>query len=279
MTIGEWIPLAAAALNKFEVHGANLAAQLIAAHVLGKDRSWVLAHPEAPLPELAANAILERRLNEEPFAYIFGRREFYSRTYAVNRHVLIPRQDTEILIDAVLKHPNLDANKPLQVLDIGTGSGCIAITLKLERPNWDVTAIDISSEALQTAVFNAESLGAEIRFLCGDLFDPVKGEKFDLIVSNPPYIGTEEVLPQEVVLYEPAVALLAGPAGEDIYRRMAELGHRYITAHGLLFVEVGYRQAKAVRTIFEADGFQFYAAYPDLQGHQRISAFMAPGSV
>ncbi|MBX3119988.1 MAG: peptide chain release factor N(5)-glutamine methyltransferase [Fimbriimonadaceae bacterium] len=273
MTLGEWIPQAGAALRQNGVESPTLEAQVLAAHTLGRDRSWVLAHPEAELPELAANALLERRLGHEPLAYILGYREFYGRRFAVNPSVLIPRQDTETLIEAALMHPALTSDNPLRVLDIGTGSGCIAITLKLERPLWSIAATDISPKALQSAELNAESLGAVVRLLQGDLFEPVQGETFDLIVSNPPYIGIHEELAPEVREHEPASALFGGESGDEFYRRLAREVGPHLAEGGWVFVEVGYQQAEAVRGLLEAQGMRFGQAYADIQGHQRILSF------
>ncbi len=275
MTVGEWVPAAATALNRVEITSANLVAQLILAHVMGRDRSWVLAHPEAEIPELAANAMLERRLQNEPFAYLVGFREFYGRRFDINRNVLIPRQDTETLVEAVLRHHRLPAEAPLRLVDIGTGSGCIGITLSLERPEWEVTLTDLSPKALDVARMNAENLGAKVQFFEGDLFEPVQGERFDVIVSNPPYIATDEVLPQEVVIYEPEMALLAGPDGADIYRRIAATATEHLSPEGRIFLEIGYRQYSLVKSIFEQAGFKFEASYRDLEAHERVLGFRA----
>jgi release factor glutamine methyltransferase len=259
MTLGEWIPAATERLTQAGVTSSRLEAQLLAAHVLLVDRTYVLTHPEVELNELSAEGLLQRRESQEPLAYILGHREFFGRRFRVTPSVLIPRQETELLIETAL-----ELMVPVKrVLDIGTGSGCIATTLKLERPDWDVWAVDISGAALQVARENAETLGAEITFRHSDLFSGLAGERFDLIVSNPPYIGVEEELPVEVRSFEPGTALFADNHGLLIYQQLAAIYIDYLTDRGAIILEIGQTQGPAVANLFNGEILQ------DLSGNDR----------
>jgi release factor glutamine methyltransferase len=258
MTVAEWIPMATSRLEQAGIASPRLEAQLLAAHVLLVDRTYILTHPEVELNELAAETLIQRRESQEPLAYILGFREFYGRRFRVDPSVLIPRQETELLIEEALKR------SPTRVLDIGTGSGCIAITLKLERPDWDVWAVDISGAALQVARENAETLGAEITFRHSDLFSGLEGEKFDLILSNPPYIGVEEPLPEEVRNHEPATALFADNHGLDIYQQLAATHRDYLTEEGTIILEIGQTQGATVAQLFNGQVLK------DLSANDRV---------
>ena len=259
MTLGEWIPAATERLTQAGITSSRLEAQLLAAHVLLVDRTYVLTHPEVELNELAAEGLLQRRESQEPLAYILGHREFFGRRFRVTPSVLIPRQETELLIETAL-----ELMVPVKrVLDIGTGSGCIATTLKLERPDWDVWAVDISGAALQVARENAETLGAEITFRHSDLFSGLVGERFDLIVSNPPYIGVEEELPDEVRNHEPPTALFADNEGLEIYQQLVATYSDYLNEGGTIILEIGQTQGPAVANLFNGQILQ------DLSGNDR----------
>jgi release factor glutamine methyltransferase len=255
-------------------------AQQLAAHVLRVDRAWLLAHPEEEFNELAGEQLIQRRLASEPLAYILGWREFYGRPFGVDRSVLIPRHETETVIELALALAppslNLNGGAPAQdnfsVLDVGTGSGILAITLKLERPHWEMTAVDISPEAIATASASARFLGAKVRLVVSDLFAGVLGESFDMIVANPPYIGTSETLPREVADHEPATALYGGADGLDFYRRIAAEAPTYLHDGGLLIVEVGHTQADSVRALLEENGWSHVETRKDLSGTERAIA-------
>ncbi|MEI7576952.1 MAG: peptide chain release factor N(5)-glutamine methyltransferase [Armatimonadota bacterium] len=290
MTLGDWIPAATQRLEQAGIASPRLEAQLLAAHVLLVDRTYILTHPEAEFNELAGETLLQRREAQEPLAYILGYREFYGRKFRVTPSVLIPRQETELLIEEALQlspgtrtppsaprpkggvtqHSSNSqpptSNSPTRVLDIGTGSGCIAITLKLERPEWDVWAVDISGAALQVARENAETLGAEITFRHSDLFSGLEGEKFDLILSNPPYIGVEEPLPDEIKNHEPPTALFADNQGLKIYQQLAATYRDYLTEEGTIILEIGQTQGKAVAELFNGQILK------DLSGNDRAVA-------
>jgi len=266
MTVHDWVRAAGARLAIAGVDASRLEAQLFAAHAQGMDRTSVLAHPGALTPALA-DELLERRLAGEPLAYILGYREFYGRRFSVNPSVLIPRQETETLVEAVLQ----TAQSGARVLDVGTGSGCIAITLKLERPDLSVTAVDISEAALATARENSTDLGADVAFHYSDLFSDVSGA-FDVIVSNPPYVADEALLSREIREHEPPIALFAGPDGMHLYGRMAETARPPLVAGGCLVVEVGDGMGDEVQAIFEVSGWQVVGVHPDLGGMPRALA-------
>lgn len=260
--LGEWLPRAINQLSASGIESATLEAQVLAAHALGIPRIGVLTHPELVVPP-ELEALLTRRLSHEPLAYLLGYREFYGRRFEVGPGVLVPRQETEILVETCLR---LALPKEARVLDIGSGSGAIAITLKLERPAWDVTALDISRVAASFTRRNADALGALIRVLEGDIFSLDLGH-FDLVVSNPPYVGDQDELPADVRDHEPAEALFAGPDGLDFYRRLIpELRQ---LANFVAF-EVGMGQAAAVSEMLREQGFDVQPPVRDYSGIERV---------
>ena len=268
MTVGEWISQAKIDLGQSGIESPALEAQVLAAYILGVERTWLFTHEDRPFPELAGIPLLARRVHGEPLAYILGYREFYGRRFAVTPDVLIPRQDTETIIEAAL------TRSATNVLDIGTGSGCIAITLKLERPDWCVTGIDISDSALKVAERNGEDLGAKADWRRGDLFEGVGSQPFDLIVSNPPYIDPNDPdVAAEVRNFEPRLALFAGQDGLDIYRRLAEMAIFYLEPHGELLLEVGLLQAELVTDLFLERGWRNTETKKDLGGIDRVLGF------
>ncbi|MGV3614887.1 MAG: peptide chain release factor N(5)-glutamine methyltransferase [Fimbriimonas sp.] len=270
MTLREWLTHAELRLRTAGFEAPRLEAQVLAGHILRVDRSFLFAHPEHEFPDLAGEAILQRREGHEPLAYIVGRREFFGRDFRVTPAVLIPRQDTEILVETAL------AAEAKTVLDVGTGSGAIAVTIKAERPHWNVTAVDVSPAALEVAKENAERLGADVRFLLSDAFEAVLGESFDLIVTNPPYIGRDEPLAEEVGRHEPELALYGGETGLEFYERLAREAAGYLEDGGRLMMEVGYRQAAAVRGRFEAEGWSQVETVADLNGIERVVVVSHP---
>ena len=270
-TVAEWLRSAEARLAEAGIESPRMEAQVLAAHVLRVDRAWLFAHPEHEFNDLAGEALLQRRLSLEPLAYLLGKREFFGRRFRVSPAVLIPRHETEILVEETLKEASPEAN----VLDVGTGSGCIAITLKMENPSLEVWATDISGPALEIARENAETLGAEVIFRLADLM-PDTPKKFDLIVSNPPYIGREEPLSSEVVDHEPHLALFAEEQGFAIYRRLAEQAGGSLVSGGKILLEVGYRQADKVVALFEESGWSHVRTVRDLADIPRCVIMQAP---
>ncbi|MEJ5171726.1 MAG: HemK/PrmC family methyltransferase, partial [Fimbriimonadales bacterium] len=190
MRLDAWLQHAVDRLARAGVPEPALDAQLIAAESLARDRAYVLSHPEQEVPP-EADELLRRRESREPLAYILGWREFFGRRFAVSPAVLIPRQETECVVEACLGLPLPD---DAAVADVGTGSGCIAVTLALERPLWRVLATDCSLQALGVASANAARLGARLSLRAGDLLEPLQGQRFHLIVSNPPYVAQGEPL-------------------------------------------------------------------------------------
>jgi release factor glutamine methyltransferase len=265
MRVSEWVSQAATRLQETGVESAKLEAQVLAAHSMGISRSELLARQQE---DVDAEALLERRLTGEPLAYILGYREFYGRRFKVGPAVLIPRQETEVLIDAALAVARAET-----VLDLATGSGCIGITLKLERPQLSVTLSDVSSAALEVAKENAAALEANVELIESDLFTGLDGRRFDLIVSNPPYVRLGDPLTKEIREFEPALALFAGSDGLDFYRRLAKEAVDHLKPNGRLLVEVGDGQGPDVISVFNAEGWRPMDAFSDLLGHQRVLVF------
>lgn len=256
--LGEWLPRAIRQLTECGIESATLEAQVLAAHGLGVPRISVLTRPELVVPQ-ELDDLLRRRLSFEPLAYILGYREFYGRRFEVGPGVLVPRQETEILVETCLALP---LPSDAHVLDIGSGSGAIGITLALERPKWQVTAIDISCVAADFTRRNAEALGAKVNVLEGDVFEQSDLGTFDLVVSNPPYVGLEDPLPADVRDHEPAVALFSGAYGMDFYRRLIPtLNTRFVA------FEVGRGQAVQVAELLTQHGF---AAEPPVRDYSWI---------
>lgn len=234
------------------VDNARLEAEWLLCSATGLDRVGLYLQYDKPLTddELAVyRAMVARRARREPLQHILGSQEFCGLDYEVTPDVLIPRYDTELLVsEAIIRQPNA-----LSVLDIGTGTGCIAVSLQKRLPLAAVTATDISEAALAVARRNAEKHGAPIEFLRGSLFEPVPGRRFDLIVSNPPYIPTADIvtLDQEVRDYDPRSALDGGGDGLDIYRSLIPAAVEHLNPRGLLLVEIGIGQTKDIVQLFQ----------------------------
>ncbi len=271
-------------LKKRGVEGAKLDADLVAAEALGVDRVRILVDGERLLTaeELTTiRALFKRRRTFEPVAYLRGVREFYGRPFRVDRRVLVPRPDTEILVEHALE---LLRGRDLggRVLDLCTGSGCVAITLKLERPTLTVDATDLSSEALSVARDNAQRLGAvwNVRFCAGDLFAalPPPRRAYDLVTANPPYIATAEIagLQPDIRDHEPHLALDGGADGLDLVRRIVDEAPHHLTAGGALAMEIGAGQAEAVAALYLARGFTEVRRVRDYGGHERVVSGRAP---
>jgi release factor glutamine methyltransferase len=256
---------------------ADLDARVLARHVLGWDAARLLADGQIPPPAgfaPAYDALVGRRARREPIAYITGQQEFFGLTFDVSPAVLIPRPETERVVEAALERfPDRDAT--LAAADLCTGSGCVAIALAVARRGWIVTATDVSADALAIASLNARRHGVagRVRLVEGDLLGGLHGS-FDLIVSNPPYVadGLRPTLPPEVRDHEPAVALFAGADGLDVVRRLvADAGGR-LHPGGALIVEIGFGQADAVADLLSsAPLLRFVAIEPDLQGIPRTA--------
>jgi release factor glutamine methyltransferase len=242
-------------------------ARLLLAAATGRSEASVLAHPEKSLLEQEKNQFLEmtaRRAAGEPIAYILGHKEFYGLELTVNSAVLIPRPETELLVDLAL-----DRN-PASVLDVGTGSGAIALAIKRHRPDARVVATDASAAALEVARRNAARFNLEVELRHGRWFEPVAGERFEAIISNPPYVVVDD--PHLAALpYEPRLALLGGADGLDGFRVLAREAPAHLLPGGWLLVEHGEGQHEAVRALLEAAGLETTASWPDLAGIPRVS--------
>jgi release factor glutamine methyltransferase len=244
-------------------------------------RTWLIAHEDervAPETAAALRALLERRMTGEPMQYIAGEAEFYGLPFMVTRDVLIPRPETELLVERAVKVAPL-FRRP-RIADVGTGSGAIAIAIRHEWPDAVVTATEISENALDLAKRNAKRLGFEdrVRFLQGDLLAPVADEQFDIVVSNPPYVpeGDRAALDVEVRDYEPARALFAGEDGLAVYRRLIPAAYGALAPGGFVLLEIGYGQELPVAALLAASRFTEIEFTPDLQGIPRVASARRP---
>ncbi|MEN4828428.1 peptide chain release factor N(5)-glutamine methyltransferase [Pseudomonas sp. P39-UII1] len=256
----------------------RLDAELLLAAAIGKSRSYLHTWPERIVSSEDAEAYagyLQRRRAGEPVAYILGQQGFWKIDLEVAPHTLIPRPDTELLVETALE---LQPAAPAKVLDLGTGTGAIALALASDCPAWQVTAVDRVDEAVALAERNRQRLGlGNVKVLASHWFSSLAGERFDLIVSNPPYIAAQDPhLVEGDVRFEPSSALVAGADGLDDLRLIVSEAPQYLLAGGWLLLEHGYDQADAVRTLLVAQGFIDVASRKDLGGHERISLGRLP---
>lgn len=254
---------------------ARIEAQALLRHALdGVSRAWLITHAEqtpTAAEQASFDSLLQRRLQGEPVAYILGGREFYGLEFVVAPGVLIPRPDTETLVEAALRH--IPQNRRWRILDLGTGSGAIAIAIAANRPLSAVVAVDSSEAALAVARENAERLGANnVRLLHSDWFSALAGEAFDIIVSNPPYIAAADPhLAQGDLRFEPRTALASGEDGLDDIRRIAAVAPAHLAQDGWLLLEHGYDQAERVADLLKEAGFTEIGHATDLAGIQRVT--------
>jgi release factor glutamine methyltransferase len=253
----------------------RLDAEALLSHVTGKSRAYFRTWPERALSSEETEAflaLLEQRAQGQPIAYLLGKREFWSREFVVTQEALIPRPETELLVELALAR--IAPGQPAQIADLGTGTGALAITLGLELPLAQITAVDISPQALAIAQRNAARLGAaNIRFLQGDWLQMLAPRpNFDLIVSNPPYIASGDPhLEQGDVRFEPRLALVSGVEGLDAIRQIVQASPQYLQAGGWLLLEHGYDQAEAARRLLREAGLQAVESHRDLAGCERAS--------
>jgi release factor glutamine methyltransferase len=265
------------------IDSPRLSAEMLLAHILKVKRidlyvQFEKAVDEALLPPL--RELVKRCGQHEPLAYLIGRTEFYSMELAITKDCLIPRPETEMLVQRAIEFLRLREGRQ-GVLDLCTGSGCVAVAVAKNHPTADVVATDISDAALSVAARNVEKhkLEGRVKLICGDLFDPIianlDAPSFDVITANPPYVSTAEYekLDRNVKDYEPKVALLAGPDGLDVYRRIAAGVDGFLKPGGALMMEAGFRQASAIRALLEATGiFSRISVEKDFNNNDRLVA-------
>lgn len=257
-------------------------AEVLVAHALGRSRSWLFAHGDRELAAEsleAIDAIARRRQAGEPVAYLTGRRGFWSLDLEVGPATLVPRPETELLVELALAR--LPPAQAARVADLGTGSGAIALAIATGRPRVRVVATDASSDALAVARRNADALGidrARVSFVEGDWWAPLAGETFDLVASNPPYIAAGDPhLARGDLRFEPPAALASGADGLDAIRAIVAGAPAHLLPGGWLLLEHGFDQGPAVRGLLEARGFREVATVRDLEARDRASVGRAPG--
>jgi len=273
-----------AAVDQVRRRIPRLDARLLMQHLLGISHAQFLADPDRRLSGAEIESFMTlvlRRERGEPVAYLVGEKDFYSRAFTVTPAVLIPRPDTELIVTLALKH--LKTLAWPRVLDLGTGSGAIAVTLACECPEAAVLAVDVSPAALAVARTNAERLGGKVGFLESDWFSALgsdgQRERFDLVVANPPYVAARDPhLLQDGLPFEPDLALTDGADGLSCIRRIVADAPAHLVAGGRLLIEHGYDQAEAVRTLLAAAAFVDVATWQDLSGNDRVSGGCLAGS-
>jgi release factor glutamine methyltransferase len=281
-----------AQLRAAKVASYTLAAELLLMHALGCDRTWLYTHPEAELKTSVAQeyfALIARRTAGEPTQYLTGTQEFWGLEFEVTPAVLIPRPETEHVVEVALERLRArgikinmrtgEPSPPLRIVDVGTGSGCLAVALAHELPHAEIFATDISSAALEVAGRNAARLGvaSRVRFFAGDLLGPVSApsRSFDLIVSNPPYVAKDDVgtLAREVREHEPHTALFGGASGIEMYDQLVRQAGELLRSGGVLVLELGYNAAQHVRALLVAQrNWVNVSVTNDLAGIPRVLA-------
>lgn len=252
----------------------KLEAQLLLEHVLNVNHAWLITHADDEMgseTKQQFEVLIQRRITGEPIAHILGEREFYGLPFKVTPDTLIPRPDTETLVEAALA--KIPPSEPINILDLGTGSGAIALAVAKHRPNTQVTAADASEAALAVAKENAETLNiTNVQFVLSDWFEALANQQFDVIVSNPPYIEeADEHLNQGDLRFEPLSALASGEDGLDDIRRIIEAAFAHLKPNGWLMFEHGYNQAEQVAQLLSQAGFNQVGHVLDLAGIQRVT--------
>ncbi len=251
---------------------AHMDANILVGHCLQKTRTWLMTWPETVLTDGQVGELdgyVARRVNGEPVAYIVGEQEFWSLPLKVNSCTLIPRPETELLVELTLEKIT---KKNATVLDLGTGSGAIPLALKSERPGWQITGLDFSQDALDVAKGNADTLELAVHFFQSNWFENVTDELFDIVISNPPYIdGADKHLSEGDVRFEPDTALVADEQGYGDIRRISGEASRFLVDGGLLMFEHGFEQGSGVRHILKDNQFDKIETIKDLAGLDRVT--------
>ena len=263
-------------LKEAEIGEAQLDARLLLEEICGTDHNTLLCHGDREVSEEEEEQYrkaLEQRAVHVPLQHLLGYQDFMGLRFQVNEHVLIPRQDTEILVEEAMRY----LHDGMRILDLCTGSGCILLSLLHYSNDCEGTGVDISKEALQVAAQNAQALGIKADFLESDLYEKVTG-KFDFLVSNPPYIEREVIptLMEEVREYDPYIALDGGEDGLDFYRRIIGGAQDYLNRGGQIFLEIGSEQAQAVSELLREAGFKEIDVCKDFAGLDRVVSARLP---
>ncbi|MBL7149369.1 MAG: peptide chain release factor N(5)-glutamine methyltransferase [Candidatus Cloacimonetes bacterium] len=273
--ISEIINWATDLLTSKDIENPKLDSEYIIAHVLGMSRLELNLHQDDDITEdnlVLIQNMISRRQKNEPLQYILGETDFYGLTFKVNEHVLIPRPETELLVEKIIKeNPAVE-----EILEIGTGSGAIAIALAANIKNVKIIAVDISNEALQVARENAVKNKVNINFCFSDVFENVIG-KYDLIISNPPYISNKEYqyLSSEIREYEPLIALLADDNGLAFYKKILCSAKDYLTENGKIYFEIGCSLSESIKKVAEENGFRNIETVKDLNDFDRMMVIEA----
>jgi release factor glutamine methyltransferase len=260
---------------------ARLESEILLCHLLGKNRAYLIAHPEEVInPTLLDQyqQLVNQRTQGVPIAYLTGSRDFWSLSLKVNKHTLIPRPETERLVELTLELVSDKPNTP--ILDLGTGSGAIALALAKERPQWNIIACDSSTEALKIAKENAQDLGiSNVSFYHSNWFNTLPKQNYQAIVSNPPYIAEDDPhLKQGDLRFEPLNALASSQDGLADLQYIINQSYNYLLPNGLLLLEHGYEQKIAISTILNRLGYKNIQCWQDIQGHDRVSGGWRPDS-
>jgi release factor glutamine methyltransferase len=282
MTLREWLSKGEEQLGAGpHADRARRDTESLLLHLVGKNRAWLMARLDEDFAGCTAirfASLLDRRLQGEPIQYIVGEAEFFGLPFKVTPDVLIPRPETEHLVEKAIELGRLRAAP--RIVDVCTGSGAIAVALARSLPASEITGTDLSDAALRIARENAKrnDVDGRIRFLQGDLFAPVAGDRFDIAVANPPYVPTieRESMAVEVRDYEPEIALFAGADGLDIYRRLISAAPNVLVPGGFIALEIGYGQAPVVERLLAAAGFRQIEFIPDLQDIPRVASAQLP---
>lgn len=268
-----------AAIKTLSGDSSRTDAELLLAHALQRPRVWLYAHADEPLPDTPAKQfaqLVKRRMKGEPIAYLLGYRDFWKMQFEVSADTLIPRPETELLVQLAITC--LPADRPARVLDLGTGSGAIALALASERPLAQITACDSSPAALAVARGNGERLGIDgCTWVLSDWYSALSEQRFDLMVGNPPYIADDDPHLREGDLrFEPRAALASGRDGLDAIRTIVGEAPRHLFSAGRLLIEHGFEQGAAVRALFQAAGLVEVRTVRDLEDRERVTCGKSP---